>query len=426
MDAVGAVEEALGLIAAVDGSVRAWAHLDAGAARRAAAAVEGRGGGGRGDGAGPLRGLTLGAKDNFDTADQPTAYGSTIFAGHRPMADAGAVALLRGAGAVLLGKTVTAELAMYSPGPTANPHRLTHTPGGSSSGSAAAVACGMVDLALGTQTAGSVIRPAGFCGVFGFKPTFGTVAIGGVKLVAPSLDTIGWFARSLAVLDAARVVLTGRRPASAGAVAERSHPPSFVVVPTDTWDGADQDSRDAVEAAARLAGEGGAAVTRRRAGSELDGLGGQLGTVMAYEAARCLAWEHRTCRDRLSPRALAVLDAGADTDPAAYDRVRDRVRRARGRLDDLVFGDADVVMTLATVGEAPAGLDSTGDPRCCTLWSLLGLPALSVPGLTGSTGLPIGVQLVGRPGDDARVLVAGAWLAARLPRPAVAAVGRRP
>ena len=124
-------------------------------------------------------------------------------------------------------------------------------------------------------------------------------------------------------------------------------------------------------------------MTGRRAGSELDGLGGQLGTVMAYEAARCLAWEHRTCRDRLSPRALAILDAGAGTDPAAYDRVRDRVRRARARLDDLLFGDADVVMTLAAVGEAPAGLDSTGDPRCCTLWSLLGLPALSVPGLTG-------------------------------------------
>ena len=202
VDAAEAVEEALRLAAAIDGSVRAWAHLDPGGARQAAAAVDARGGS-----AGPLRGLTFGAKDNFDTADQPTEYGSPIFAGHRPAADAGAVALLRDAGAVLLGKTVTAELAMYSPGPTANPHRLSHTPGGSSSGSAAAVASGMADIALGTQTAGSVIRPASFCGVLGFRPTFGTVTVGGVKLVAPSLDTVGWFARTMPDLDAVRVVL---------------------------------------------------------------------------------------------------------------------------------------------------------------------------------------------------------------------------
>jgi Asp-tRNA(Asn)/Glu-tRNA(Gln) amidotransferase A subunit family amidase len=322
------------------------------------------------------------------------------------------VALLRHAGAVLLGKTVTAELALYSPGPTANPHRISHTPGGSSSGSAAAVACGMADVALGTQTAGSVIRPAAFCGVFGFKPSFGEVTTAGVKLVAPSLDTVGWFARTVADLDAVRVVLTGRRPLTPAA-----RPPRIAVVETDVWPDADDDSRGAVSGAAARAAAAGAEVTRRRAGRELDGLSGRFPAVMAYEAARSLAWEHRACRDRLTPRALTVLDAGAEVDPADYDSVQARVAWARTRLDDLIFGDAEVVLTAAVVGEAPAGLTSTGDPRMSYLWSLLGLPSLCVPGLTGTSGLPVGVQLIGRSGDDARVLAAGAWLAARVPRP---------
>src|SRR5437016_2871412 len=189
MRAAEAVERAARAAEEREPVVRAWAHVDLDRARAEADAVD------RAVAAGgerPLCGLVLGVKDVFDTADMPTEYGSPIFAGHRPRADASAVALLRAAGAVCLGKTVTAELACYDPGPTTNPHRATHTPGGSSQGSAAAVAAGMADIALGTQTGGSVIRPASFCGVYGFKPTFGTVAVAGMKPVAPSLDTVGW------------------------------------------------------------------------------------------------------------------------------------------------------------------------------------------------------------------------------------------
>ena len=205
MTALDNVERALTRVEEWEPSVHAWAFLDPERARREARTASG-----------PLAGVVLGVKDIFDTADQPTEYGSPIYSGHRSRGDAGVVAQLRAAGAVALGKTVTTEFAVFEPGPTTNPHRVTHTPGGSSSGSAAAVATGMVDVALGTQTAGSVIRPASFCGIFGFKPTFGTVTTAGVKLVAPSLDTVGWLARDVAVLDRVRVALDrARRRAAA-------------------------------------------------------------------------------------------------------------------------------------------------------------------------------------------------------------------
>ena len=186
VDTVEAVERCLDAVHRWEPLVHAWAHLDVDLARSHARAI---------NAAAPLAGTVLGVKDIFDTADLPTEYGSPIYAGHRPRADAGVVAQLRDAGAIVLGKTVTTEFALFEPGPTTNPHRAAHTPGGSSSGSAAAVATGMVDVALGTQTAGSVIRPASFCGVFGYKPTFGTVTTAGVKPIAQSLDTVGWFAR---------------------------------------------------------------------------------------------------------------------------------------------------------------------------------------------------------------------------------------
>src|SRR5258708_2483705 len=223
MNAIAAVERALRAVEERELEVRAWAWLDAGRAQAEAAAIERRGGG-------PLRGVVLGVKDVFDTWDQPTECGTPIFAGRRPSADAATVALLRAAGAVCLGKTATADLASFSPGPTTNPHRAAHARGGSSMGSAAAVACGMADVALGTQTAGSVTRPASFCGVFGFKPTFGTVSPAGVKLFAPSLDTVGWFARTPELLDAVRVCLTGRPPA-----APLTGPPRIGVLRTEQW-----------------------------------------------------------------------------------------------------------------------------------------------------------------------------------------------
>ena len=403
-DPIDAVERALAVVGDWEPSVHTFAYLDAALARSEARATAERPDT-------PLRGLVLGVKDIYDTADQPTAYGSPIYAGYEPRADAAAVALLRAAGATVLGKTVTTEFAVFHPGPTGNPHRVTHTPGGSSSGSAAAVACGMVDVALGTQTAGSVIRPASFCGVLGFKPTFGTVATAGVKPIASSLDTVGWFAHDVAPLDALRVVLTGRLPASL----VRNPPPRLALVRTARWDDASGDGRAAVEEAARLASAAGSIVVDTALPEPFDALAADHTVVMGYELARSLAWEWHNRRDQLSSSLQGLVGYGLAIDPEVYDDVRARAALARATADD-IFGDADAVLTLAAVGEAPAGVASTGDPQFARLWTLLGLPAISVPGLTGASGLPVGVQLVGRYGHDAALLDTAAWLARVLPR----------
>jgi len=381
-----ALERSLAAIAEQDAAVHAWAFVDPDLARRSAATAL----------PGPLHGLTAGVKDVFDTADQPAEYGSPIYRGHRPWADAAAVALWRSAGAVIVGKTVTAELAWFSPGPTTNPRRATHTPGGSSSGSAAAVAAGMVDLALGTQTAGSVIRPASFCGVFGLKPTFGLIPTAGVKQAAPSLDTVGLFSRDLDVLELGTSVLTGRSASATGR-------PRFALVRTDIWDRANADCRAAIEqAAARVH-----AVEAELPGP-LDGLADRQPVVQAYEGARALAWERAFHAGQLSDQLRSILEWGAGVDPAEYDDVCALAHRED--LEAALFRSADVLVTPAAPGEAPPGLESTGDPAFCRLWTLLGYPTISVPGLTGSTGLPIGVQLVARPHHEGALLAAARQL----------------
>ncbi|MEA3075661.1 MAG: hypothetical protein QOF60_569 [Actinomycetota bacterium] len=394
-DPSDAVEAALGVIADREPVVRAWAFLDPAAAP--AVASDGK-----------LRGVTIGVKDVIDTADMPTEYGSAIYAGHRPVADAGAVAMLRGAGAVVLGKTVTAELAWFTPGPTTNPWRPTHTPGGSSSGSAAAVGAGMVDVALGTQTAGSVIRPASFCGVFGLKPTFGSVPTSGVKAAAPSLDTVGVFARDVDTLAAVASVLVGGFTSADDA---GDTPVRFAFVPTDEWLRADDDCRAVVDAAAGAVG----------AGDPVDlppaftGLAEVQPVVQAYEGARALAWERTFRRTSLSEGLNGILDWGAAIDHDEYVAVLERAATARA-LTNAFFAGADVLVTPAVVGEAPLGLSATGDPRFCRLWTLLGYPTVSVPGSVGSTGLPIGVQLVARPWQEGRLLAAARVMNDRLLR----------
>jgi Asp-tRNA(Asn)/Glu-tRNA(Gln) amidotransferase A subunit family amidase len=354
-------------------------------------------------------GWTIGVKDIFATADFPTEYGSPIYAGHQTRGDAAAVALLRAAGAVIVGKTVTAELAMFTPGPTTNPHRTTHTPGGSSSGSAAAVAAGMVDAAIGTQTGGSVIRPASFCGVFGFKPTFGRVNTAGVKPLSPSLDTVGWFARDLDMIDRVRVAVTGRPPAPPSSGGTGDGELHVALLRTEMWDDASADSQRAVLAAAAHLG-----ASKVPTPDVIDGLAADQPVVQAYESVRSLAWERATHPDLLSDGTRDILEWGAAIDADKYDRVRARAAAANAAVAT-VFGGADVLLTPAATGEAPEGLASTGDPRFCRLWNLLGWPAISVPGAVGDTGLPIGVQLVGRPGTDAHLIAAarrleGAWL----------------
>ena len=254
--------------------------------------------------AGPLCGLTLGVKDVFDTVDQPTAYGSPIYAGHRPRSDAAAVALLRSAGAVVLGKTVTAELACVTPGPTRNPHRITHTPGGSSSGSAAAIAAAMVDLAIGSQTAGSVIRPASFCGAIALKPTLGLLPTAGMKVISPSLDTVGLFAKDFDVLETAyRVLAAGDEPA-------QGVDPMFVFVPTDLWDGADDDCKTVVQrAAARVNAQ------RRDLPEGLVGLASELTVVQAYEE-RARSLGSAAVTQTSSPKNCTTSSPGATRSPS--------------------------------------------------------------------------------------------------------------
>jgi Asp-tRNA(Asn)/Glu-tRNA(Gln) amidotransferase A subunit family amidase len=355
---------------------------------------------------GPLHGVPIGVKDVMDTHDMPTSYGSPIYRDHRPACDAACVALARAAGAVVIGKTVTTEFATFSPGKTTNPHNPAHTPGGSSSGSAAAVADRMVPLAFGTQTAGSVIRPASFCGVVGYKPSFGTIARAGVKPLSDSLDTVGIMARDVA--DAAFFAAAlSDRPALRldGEIAT----PRIAFYRTPEWPHAEPAAIAALEhAVARLA-RAGAATGEVTAPPEHTGLVEAQKIVMDYETARSLAFEHLTRPHDLSANLRERIAIGLAHSAETYDAARRGIARARASLPAL-FGDFDVLLVPAAPGEAPKGLDRTGDPVFSRGWTILHLPCVTIPAGRGPAGLPIGVQLVGRAGDDARTLRAAAFL----------------
>lgn len=391
----------LARIAAEEPRVGAWAFLDEELALAQARRVDAT------RPRPPLAGLPVGVKDIIDTADMPTECGSPVLRGRRPERDAACVQALRAAGAVILGKTVTTELAYFSPGKTRNPHDPSRTPGGSSSGSAAAVACGMVPLALGTQTAGSVIRPASFCGVVGLKPSHGLLPLEGVSPFAPSLDTLGCFSRDVADLPPLLAAL--------GAPLPRVKPPTtprLALCRTEQWPAAAPESRQAVErAAARLAAAG-ASVSEMELGPELAGLPGAQKTIMAAEAARALGEMLARHQASMSRVLLDLLDEGAATSPAAYQAALAQASRCR-RLVSPLFEKVDVLLTPSAVGEAPVGLSSTGDPAFNRIWTLLGLPCLSLPGATGPAGMPVGVQLVGPDRGEARLLAVAAWVAAR-------------
>ncbi len=375
--------------------VQAWQHLDMHAALKTARHVDRFG-------SGPLKGIPVGVKDIIDTADMPTGYGSPLYETFRPSRDAACVALARHAGALILGKTVTTEFAYFQPGKTRNPHDPNRTPGGSSSGSAAAVADGMVPLAFGTQTAGSVIRPASFCGCVGYKPTFGLIDRTGVRPFSDSLDTVGVFATT--VEDAAFFVsiIAGRPNLRIGDEAFR---PRIGLTRTHPWEAAEPATATALdEAAARLRAAG--LEVREVALSERwrDLLEAQK-TIMAFEAVRSHAPEKLTAPDRLSAKLQEFLEAGALIAPEAYDAAKAQVAEARAGFSDVLEG-FDVLLTPSTPGEAPEGLGATGDPVFNRIWTALGVPCISVPGLTGPSGMPVGVQVVGRWGDDRRMLAA--------------------
>jgi Asp-tRNA(Asn)/Glu-tRNA(Gln) amidotransferase A subunit family amidase len=354
----------------------------------------------------PLRGLPVGVKDIYDTADLPTKYGSAIYAGHRPKADAAMVELIRRAGGVVIGKTVTTEFASLEPARTRNPHNLAHTPGGSSSGSAAAVAAGMVPIALGSQTGGSVIRPAAYCGVAAFKPSFRLLPTVGMKCFSWSLDTVGLFAVTVADAAFAAAAISGRDLQIDGI---EPAAPRIALVRTRSWPEASADMQGAVERAAQLAATRGAKVNEIDLPPILEAATKAHGTIQDHEAYRALADEIDRHHDRLGPILRAQLDQAAALTPAAYDEARRLARQARRAFVDLME-DTDVILTPSAPGAAPHGLDSTGQPTFNRLWTLLGAPCVNVPGLSDSTGLPLGVQIVGRFARDRLTLAAAAWL----------------
>jgi Asp-tRNA(Asn)/Glu-tRNA(Gln) amidotransferase A subunit family amidase len=380
---------------------------------------------------GPLHGVPIAVKDLIDTFDMPTAYGSAIYRGHRPVADAACVALARAAGAIVLGKTVTTEFATFTPGKTANPQNPAHTPGGSSSGSAAAVADGMAPLGFGTQTAGSVIRPASFCGCVGYKPSFGLISRAGIKPLADSLDTVGVYARNVedaaffvgvlserpalrrSLLGALRVPGSGipflaERPAL-HRLASSPNAPRFGLYRTPMWDMAEPATAAALDAARRALERAGAEVRDLTMAPEHQGLTEAQDKIMGYETCRALTDERIRHSAELSPRLAQLLDAGMAVGADEYDAARAATTAARARLTEF-FGDCDAVLTPAAPGEAPPGLGYTGDPMFNRMWTLLGAPCVAVAAVWGIGGLPTAVQLVGRIGDDARVLACAVFL----------------
>lgn len=387
--------------------VHAWACLDAEFALRQARACDVQ------ERRSPIHGIPFGIKDIIDTADLPTSYGSPIYRGHRPARNAACVERLLDAGAIVLGKTVTTEFANRTPGPTANPRNPEHTPGGSSSGSAAAVADLMVPASLGTQTTGSVIRPAAYCGIVGYKPSYATFDVAGIKPCAPSLDTLGLMVRDVADIPLIAPVLADR-PWRPSPTWNDGSAPRLAVCRTPVWEHATEATRRALDTVvASLARLGVPVEPDRTAVGQFDGLREAQRMIMAVETARSLHTEYMEHRDSLSPSLCELIEHGRGQSPAAYAAAISRVQQARSHAT-AIFGDFDALLTPSAPGEAPHGLGSTGDPIFCAIWTALHVPCVTLPAITGDSGLPVGIQLVGRAGQDESLLGVAEWLTHRL------------
>jgi Asp-tRNA(Asn)/Glu-tRNA(Gln) amidotransferase A subunit family amidase len=386
-------------------SVKAWIHLDPEHALAQARAAD------RAGRPGLLAGLPVGVKDVIDTADMPTQHGSPIYAGNRPFADAACVALTRMAGGTVLGKTVTTEFANRFPGATVHPENPAHTPGGSSSGSAAAVADCQVPVGFGTQTGGSTIRPAAFCGVIGYKPSFGEFSRVGIKLQCQNLDTLGIICRSLddiALMRAALIEMPHRK-ADRGTGA-----PRIGLCRTPGWDKADAATQKLIETTASRLSAAGARVSEVEFAAPFRDIAAHHRRIFNYEAAHNYAYEHRERRDQVSQVLLdTVLDPGAALPLADYTEALEAGEAFRAHLDD-IFADVDVLLTPSAASEAPEGLGSTGDPSFNSIWTLGWVPCVTLPAGTGPKGLPLGVQLIGQRFADEKLLDTVAWVEARL------------
>jgi Asp-tRNA(Asn)/Glu-tRNA(Gln) amidotransferase A subunit family amidase len=414
------VAACLAHIAALEPTLQAWQFLDPDyALAQARAADQARK---AGLPLGSLHGVPVGIKDVFDTADMPTEYGSALFAGRRPLADSFAVARLRRAGAIVIGKTATAELAYLAPGKTRNPRDPARSPGGSSSGSAAAVAASMVPVALGTQTGGSTIGPASLCGVYGFKPGFGLVSRAGMLETSPTLDHVGWFARSiadlalvgdaLAAFDAADAGATPGPPPNLAASAGETMPvePKLAFVRTPAWPRAEPVVADAFLDLIESLGD---AVEPVELPSVFAEAWAAHGTIADAELAHCLGAYEPEAGAAMSDLVRAAIRRGRGIGAGPYLAARELLPKLGAEIDDLLFA-YDGIVTPAATGPAPVGLQSPSDPAFSLLWTLLGVPALNLPLLETEDGLPLGVQVVGRRGGDGRVLRLGRWLAERV------------
>lgn len=389
------VAAALDVIAAAEASVGAFEYVGD---RDALLAEAGRS-------TGPLAGIAVGIKDIIDTHDMPTGYGTPIHAGHRPATDAAIVSMLRRAGATIVGKTVATPFAFLDPAGTRNPLNPHHTPGGSSSGSAAAVAAGMVPAAIGTQTGGSVIRPAAFCGVSGYKPSFRLVPTVGCKTFSWTLDTVGFFASKAADVAALAAAATGR---ALTVEPFRDGPPRIGIYRSGAWSETSAEMQGALLALVERAGRAGATIIELAEPDELAAAREAHGLIQNYEAALALSDEFDRFGDRMSAKLVEALQSGRNTSPEQYDQARRIARRARA-LSHTLFENADILLTPSAPDAAPAGLESTGSPVFAKLWTLTGNPCVNLTAGHNGAGLPLGVQVVAAFGRDRTALSAAHW-----------------
>jgi len=399
LTSVALAEACLARIAERERTVQAWRHIDTDQVLEQARAAD------RSEPRSPLHGVPVGIKDIIDTRDMPTGYGSPIYERHQPAADASCVALLRRAGAVIMGKTVTTEFAFMTPRETRNPHNPEHTPGGSSSGSAAAVADFMVPLGYGTQTAGSVIRPASFCGVVAYKGSFGALPMAGIKPFCPNLDTLGIFARTVADTTLVRQALAG----APGVPELPESPPRVGICRTYEFPEAEPCVGEALEAAAAAFAKAGATVAEVTLPAPFAGLVEAQSAVLAYEGGRAYVSEYLHSPEGLSPGIQAMIEEGLAMPYARYADAWALGRRCQAELAGLL-GEWDTLVTPSAPGEAPAGLGSTGNAVFNRMWTFLHAACVNLPVLQGPQGLPVGVQAIGAVGGDDRLLGLAAWL----------------
>jgi Asp-tRNA(Asn)/Glu-tRNA(Gln) amidotransferase A subunit family amidase len=414
------VQAYLDRVEQVESDVEAWAFLDPAHALDQARTLDTQRAEGRPTG--PLHGIPVGIKDIFDTVGMPTENGTVLDSGRRPSQDCTVVSLLKEAGAVIMGKTVTTELAVFGPGKTKNPHNPGHTPGGSSSGSAAAVASFMVPLAVGTQTNGSMIRPASFCGVVGFKPSHGLIPRTGILSLSTFLDTVGTFSRSVGDTALLAETLMAYDPGDPH-TRPRAHPPliktadeeppvtpNLAFAKTAVWDQATPETREAFDELRELLGDDCDELTLPE---QFDPAVDMHRNIMNADLAKNLSRYYGRGKDKLSGTLCDMIEHGQKVTAVDYNRAADSREVLNSILDD-IFDHYDIIVTPATPGEAPAGLESTGNPVFNSLWSLCGTPSITLPLMEGPNGLPLGVQVVAPRGDDARLLRNANWLTRRV------------